>query len=484
MKEIVFKPSPKQFQAWEFLTDDQTTELGFGGGAGGGKSYLGCFWIIAMCLAYPGTRWLIGRKELVNLKRTTLKTFFKVCAEYDLQPDRDFNFNQATNTITFHNATDKTTGSEVVLFDLSSSPADPEYTRLGSLELTSAFVDESNEVEAKAIDILSKRLGRQLNKEYSLKPKLLETFNPNKDHVYFRYYKPSKSGTLPHYRRFIQSLVTDNPYVTEDYIEQLKRGDKVSVQRLFYGNFEYDDDPTVLMGYDAITDLFTNTVDLSEEKFITCDAARHGGDYVVIAVWKGLRAYKWVWFNRVGLDHTIERLRTIAAEEQIPWSHILVDEDGVGGGIIDMMKGIKGFIGNASPIPRGPEKVWNKPVRSENFRNLRAQCYFALADAVNNHKMAVNIDDLNIQERLSLELQQVKQKNPDSDQKLQIIAKDEMKESLGHSPDFADTLMMRMWFEVRFPNGRKVLVEKPKTAIEKEFFANKKRAFKPLATKL
>lgn len=484
MKEIVFKPSPKQFQAWEFLTDDQTTEVGFGGGAGGGKSYLGCFWIIAMCLAYPGTRWFIGRKELVNLKRTTLKTFFKICAEYDIQPDRDFTFNQSTNTITFHNAQDGKTGSEVLLFDLSSSPADPEYTRLGSLELTGSFVDESNEVEAKAIDILQKRLGRQLNQEYNLKPKSLETFNPNKGHVYLRFYKPSKANILPHYRRFVQSLVTDNPYVTADYLEQLKRGDKVTVQRLFYGNFEYDDDPTVLMGYDAITDLFTNTVDKSEEKFIICDAARHGGDMITISVWKGLNAYRWAWFNRTGIDVTIERLRSLAAEEQVPWSHVLADEDGVGGGIIDLMKGIKGFIGNASPIPRGPEKIWGKQQQNENFRNLRAQCYFALAEAVNEHRMSVFIDDVAIRERLISELQQVKQKNPDSDQKLQIIAKDDMKEVLGHSPDFSDNLMMRMWFEVRFPNGRKVFVEKPKSYLEKEFDENRKLLTKPLASRL
>lgn len=484
MRQIKFEPSPKQFQAWEFLNDSETTELGFGGGANGGKSYLGCFWIIAMCLAYPGTRWLLGRKELINLKRTTLKTFLKICAAYDIQPDRDYVFNQQLNTITFNNAQDGKPGSEVLLFDLSSSPADPEYLRLGGLELTGAFVDESNEVEAKAIDILTRRIGRQLNKEYGLLPKLLETFNPSKGHVYLRYYKPSKSNTLPHYRKFIQSLITDNPYASKEEIEQLKRGDKITVQRLFHGNFEYDDDPTVLMGYDAITDIFTNTPDLSEEKFIVCDAARHGGDMITISVWKGLLAYKWVYFNRTGIDTTIEKLRTIAAEEQVPWSHIIVDEDGVGGGIIDIMKGIKGFIGNASPIPLGPEEVAGVKKEPENYRNLRAQCYFKLSDFVNYHKIGARIDDLEIKERVTNELQQVKQINQDKDQKLQIIGKDEMKESLGHSPDFADNLMMRMLFEIRFPNGRKTLKEKPMTQLEKEFYANKRLKVKSLASRL
>jgi hypothetical protein len=30
-----------------------------------------------------------------------------------------------------------------------------------------------------------------------------------------------------------------------------------------------------------------------------------------------------------------------------------------------------------------------------------------------------------------------------------VISKDKIKEVLGRSPDYADTLMMRMWFELR-----------------------------------
>ncbi len=470
--ELTFKPTQKQFLAWELLTDQDTTEIGYGGGAGGGKSFVGCFWLLAMCIAYPGTRWLVGRKELVNLKRTTLNTLWKVCAEYKIRPGDHYSFNQQTNIIKFFN------GSEILLFDLSTSPSDPEYTRLGSLELTGAFVDESNEVEEKAITILKTRLGRQFNDKYGLKPKLLETFNPNKGHVYLRFYKPWKSNSLPHYRKFIQSLATDNPYLTQEYIEQLQRGDRVTVERLLLGNFEYDDDPYVLMGYDAITDIFTNTVDVSEQKFMTVDAARLGGDLIVIKCWRGLLAYRVKYFSRVGLNITIEHIRTIAAEEQIPWSRILVDEDGVGGGIVDMMQGIKGFMGNAAPLPR------TKDGKPENYKNLRAQCYFELAEAVNNHRIAVRMEDPTMKERMTLELQQVKRINVDKDQKNQIISKDEMKKALGHSPDFADTLMMRMYFEIKPLGQRERLNEKPKSAIEKEFDEFKKGKVQSLAKKL
>ena len=70
--EARWKPSSKQRQAFYYLLDKETTELLYGGGAGGGKSYLGCCWILFCCLAYPGTRYLIGRAHLKTLKESTL----------------------------------------------------------------------------------------------------------------------------------------------------------------------------------------------------------------------------------------------------------------------------------------------------------------------------------------------------------------------------------------------------------------------------
>lgn len=66
----------RQTQALDFLEDKKTTEVGYGGGAGGGKSILGCYWQIKNRLKYPGTRGLIGRASLKTLKETTLQSFF------------------------------------------------------------------------------------------------------------------------------------------------------------------------------------------------------------------------------------------------------------------------------------------------------------------------------------------------------------------------------------------------------------------------
>ena len=62
----------KQTEALDTLENNETNVLLFGGGAGGGKSLLGCYWILKNCFKYPKTRWLIGRAKLHTLKSTTL----------------------------------------------------------------------------------------------------------------------------------------------------------------------------------------------------------------------------------------------------------------------------------------------------------------------------------------------------------------------------------------------------------------------------
>ena len=81
MININFKPSVKQYKAWQYLTDKETLFIGYGGAAFSGKSYLLCYWLTTMCIAYPDTAWGLCRKELVNLKKTTLVTLFKVFKE-------------------------------------------------------------------------------------------------------------------------------------------------------------------------------------------------------------------------------------------------------------------------------------------------------------------------------------------------------------------------------------------------------------------
>ena len=66
------KKNEKQEQALKILTNNITREFLYGGAAGGGKSWLGASWLVFQCLAFPKTKWFIGREELKRLRMSTL----------------------------------------------------------------------------------------------------------------------------------------------------------------------------------------------------------------------------------------------------------------------------------------------------------------------------------------------------------------------------------------------------------------------------
>lgn len=431
---------PKQTIAFNYFESPDILELGYGGGAGGGKTKLGCYLALYIAERYAGSRGAIGRKELKVLRLTTIASLFETLASYNYKKDVDYTYSAQDSKITFNN------GSEILFLDTAYSPQDPEYTRFGSYELTWCWIDESNETPLKAKQILKTRVGRKnlINGE-TVKNFWLETFNPDKGHVYSDYYKPYKDGTMPKYRAFIQALPTDNPHLPQAYIDNLKRADKITRERLLEGNFEYDLDDNALIRYDYIEDLFTNTLDKKLRKFITCDVARYGGDKTVITVWDDFEVIDIGMFSGYGIDMTSEKIKEYAERYKIPFSHIIVDEDGVGGGVVDTLRGVKGFMANRSPFPN---RITGKP---DNYLNLKTQCSYLLSDWVNNHKMAIKISDENIRENIREDLSWIKRKNADKDGKLQIIGKDEIREAIGRSPDIGDTLMMRMYFELQSP---------------------------------
>lgn len=446
------RPTAKQYLAWQALQDPAIAEIHFGGAAGGGKSWLGAESRLVRALSYPGYKSCIGRNELTRLKASSLLTFIKACNFHGIDHDQ-YKINNQYNFIEFNN------GSRIDLLDLSFKPSDPMYERLGSLEYTDGgWVDEAGEVPFMAIDILQSRGGRHMNKEFGINPDSLYTYNPNKGWVY-RVYKQAKEGLLPKDIVFIQSLYSDNPYTADIYGKQLDRIKDVAMRaRLKMGSFEYDNDPSALLDYEAILDLFTNTVP-DGERALTIDVARHGVDKTVMYLWRGLQLYGVRIYARQDTAVSSQKVRDLALKELIPYSRIVADEDGIGGAVVDNCKGIKGFIANSGQL--------NNPITHlpENYANLKSQCSYNLAEAINKHKMAIavlpeqfisEVPGITFEvwrEQLIEELEQIKSRDIDKDQKLKIVSKDEVKETLGRSPDFADTMMMRMMLEYKSTLG-------------------------------
>lgn len=421
------KLTKRQTQTWEYLWDNTTNEICFGGAAGGAKSVLGSIWIATYCLQYAGIRTLIGRTTLSTLKQTTFKTLIEVLGPkfMNLQPDNHYTYNAQSNVITFYN------GSEILLKDLEDKPSDINKDSLGGLELTAVWVDEATQISELTFSVLKSRIRFKLN-EYNLIPKILLTSNPGKNWLMKRFYIPWEEGNLEENKIFVPSLPMDNPHLPESYIDMLRELPKQQMERLLMGNWRYDDDPAAIFDFDTIAaSIFKFSPQPTDKKYITVDVARFGSDRSVITIWIGLCLIDVKIYTKLSTVELAEEIKLMMKLHQVHPTNVILDSDGVGGGVADMVRATN-FVNNA------------KPLNEQNFTNLKSQCYIKLSEVFTEGLISVNITDPTVTDDLTSELLSVKLKDIDKDGKVGVMSKDEMKRILGKSPDISDAIMMRM----------------------------------------
>ena len=421
-----FKPLTRQSEALKFLSVDSDVEtILYGGAAGGGKTMLGCMWQILRRLKYPGTRSLIGRAKLDTLKKTTMNTFFQVAHDIGLKAGEDFIYNQQSHIVKFSN------GSEIILADLQFYPSDPQMTDLGGLELTDVFLDEATEITEKAYSIVSSRIRYKLN-EFGLKPKILLTCNPSKGWIYNQFYLPYKNQNLPQHLAFIQALPGDNIHLPDSYVTSLTRLPEADRKRLLEGDWEFDNSSDRLYMYDELMRCFREPMNVGEG-YITADIARLGKDRTVLCIWRGLSCIDIVVLKQKRQDEVKAEIQRLMNEHSVRLSNVLADADGVGGGLVDSLR-CREFMNGS------------KAVRGTQYMNLKADCYFRLGELIDKNEITFPVK---YQEDIIKELELVRRVDPDKEGKLRVTSKDTISQRTGGiSPDIADAIMMRAYFEL------------------------------------
>lgn len=420
----------KQSECFNYLTDNDTETIIYGGSIGSGKSFILCVWISYMCITYPGTRYLIGRYFLQNLKLTTLKTLFEVLSMMGLDPEKHYTFNGSSNVITFYNK------SEIILKDLAPSLIDPEYTRLGSHEYTAVAVDEIAEIPELAYNMLKSRIRFKL-KQYNLKGKILGTTNPTNNWIKRQFYLPYIEERLPNNVKFVPALPGDNPHLPQSYLESINNLPRLQRERLVLSNWNYmDDGNDILFTYeDVIKSYHLYDVPNTGNFYASCDVSRFGSDRSVLVIWKELCIVEINIYEKLDTVKLTDKIKERMVWYKIPSSRTVIDSDGVGAGATDVLRA-KGFVNNSSPL------------YGENYTNLKSQCYYTLSDKIKKGEISFNISEPELMDKIVTELMVVKMKDVDKDKKLAIISKDDMKLVLGESPDIADSIMMGMIFHI------------------------------------
>lgn len=250
----------------------------------------------------------------------------------------------------------------------------------------------------------------------------------------------------------------DNPFLSREELIKLEedyRDDRNTYKQEILA--EHLENSGALFKYTALIDMFSNTIDKTNEKYLIIDVADDGTDKTIFNFFNGLESYRIESFERLNTEGIINQTREYQREERIPMSHTAVDAIGVGAGVASssLLDGIVGFKSSYGAIKTDIDPVRlpnvhyvnDAPLVSE-YANLRSQCVFILSQKVNNHEVACKVEDVRIKERIIEELS-LYQDVSSGDGKRMATKKEDIKAVLGRSPDLTDTFIMRMYFAIR-----------------------------------
>lgn len=249
----------------------------------------------------------------------------------------------------------------------------------------------------------------------------------------------------------------DNPHLAKSELDALEleyKDDRASYQQEILA--EYIDNAGSLFHFESLVDVFSNTITKKNEKYLIVDIADDGSDKTTFSFWEDLEEYRREKFERLNTEGIVDKIREYIASDRIPMSHVAVDAIGVGAGVASnsLLDGVIGYKSSYSPIKtdmdivRLPNVSYTKeaPLVSD-YKNLRSQCVFTLADLVNNHKIASKVTGKN-KEVIIEELSNYQDAST-GDGKRMATQKEDVKEIIGHSPDDSDTWIMRQYFTIR-----------------------------------
>lgn len=191
-----------------------------------------------------------------------------------------------------------------------------------------------------------------------------------------------------------------------------------------------------LINNESIKKLFSNTHIEKGIKYISADIARLGRDMTVVFVWDGFKVIDIVAQNVTRVNESVDIIKQLQIKYNVNSNRTIVDEDGVGGGVVDYLNCV-GFVNNSTPIKVHGFKL--------NFANLKAQCYYDMAEHINRNEIYVKCGE-DIEQKLTEELEWVRLPKEIDTSKISLLSKDIIKKQIGRSPDYSDALMMRFYF--------------------------------------
>jgi hypothetical protein len=175
-----------------------------------------------------------------------------------------------------------------------------------------------------------------------------------------------------------------------------------------------------------------------EERHLGLDVARFGSDENVCVLVKNRRVEAVRSWGGQDTMQTVGQLRAFADEWRVEPQNWHIDVIGVGAGVVDRCReqGLRVDGVTASASPRGD---WRQLTGTTKFRNRRAELYWVVRELIARKELAIPREHEDVWHELSST-----RFSYDSQERVQIEAKEDLKQRVGRSPDHADALALAM----------------------------------------
>ena len=235
-----FQLAPRQAEFFE----NNARFILFGGARGGGKTGALAQKMKSVMLSWPGVEILTLRKDLSDLKRTTMKEFIKVTPKEFLDPKYGGQWHRGENWIRYPNGSINWFGEA------------KDWESYKGMNLAKIFIDEADEVEEAAITDLQgalrwttgkgicdraycKALG-EYAREHPTHPmyQTIMACNPSPGWLKHRFYVPWKEGHQRPDHSYVPATAFDNPWLPPSFIPDLMAHNTATwVQNFIHGDW-------------------------------------------------------------------------------------------------------------------------------------------------------------------------------------------------------------------------------------------------------
>ena len=242
-----------------------------------------------------------------------------------------------------------------------------------------------------------------------------------------------------------------------NYVSSLVQQDEEQRARDLDGNWNFKNTGDDLIKMSDMERFFNAPAQIEKGiKYVSADIAFEGGDFCVMWLWQDLHI-KDVFVMRENSANTETMFVAKLQEWGVREENVIYDYWGVGQALSGHVKRAVKFTGTQKP-----EKQYE-----QSYKNIKSQCAEMLAHYIQDGKVSIEprlldlkfsgkkgkYQNVPLRDILMKERKCVRHKDNSNIGGFELINKDGMIKAVGYSPDFFESLIYRMYFEI---NKKKV----------------------------